>query len=96
MRIAMLLLALAAPACTPRAVSLPPGHPARADAPVGRLAGPPASLPPGVAADALVPPPPPAPGTGARGHGAHGSHEHDRPAPTDAPTGHEGHEQDTP
>lgn len=92
MRAVALLLTLVASGCAPRAVSLPVGHPARADAPTGRLAGPPAALRPGVAADALVPPPPPEPGTGAGGHGAHGGSE--KPPPKDPPTGHEGHDKD--
>ncbi len=74
MRSALLLIVIAIGGCAPRAISLPPGHPARADAPTGRLAGPPAALRRGVAADAVIPPPPPEPGTGAGGHGGHGGH----------------------
>jgi hypothetical protein len=47
MRVAALLL-LALGACTPAAMPLPVGHPARADAKPGRLAGPPAALRRGV------------------------------------------------
>ena len=90
-----LLLALVAVGCNPPAVSLPAGHPARPDAPPGRLAGPPAALRPGVAADALVPPPPPEPGTGGGGHGSHGGAPTPTP-PEDPPTGHEGHGKDQP
>lgn len=75
MRGTALFLVMMGSACAPRALSLPPGHPARTDAPTGRLAGPPAALRAGVAADALVPPPPPEPGTGAGGHGGHEGHK---------------------
>jgi hypothetical protein len=40
----MIALALATPACSPAALPLAPDHPARAGAPTGRLAGPPAAL----------------------------------------------------
>lgn len=48
--IAFLLFA----ACSPTAMSTPAEHPANPDAPIGRLAGPPAALRPGVA-DASTP-----------------------------------------
>lgn len=94
MRPALLVLAWVVAGCAPRAVSLPAGHPARADAPTGRLAGPPPALRRGVAADALIPPPAPEPGTGtgAGGHGGHGGQE--PTPPKDPPAGHEGHGQD--
>lgn len=44
----MIVLALGGAACTPAAMPLPVGHPARADAKPGRLAGPPPALRPGV------------------------------------------------
>jgi hypothetical protein len=47
--------------CTPRAISMPPEHPASPDAPAGRLAGPPPALRPGVVeAPPQQPPAPPA------------------------------------
>ncbi len=101
MRAPILLFAILVAGCTPRAVPLPSGHPARPDAPIGRLAGPPAALRSGVAAESLSPPAPPEPGTGAGGHGAHGGNQ---PPPDDPPkdppkappTGHEGHQKDRP
>lgn len=89
MRAIVLVVIVLGAACAPRALSLPPSHPARTEAPTGRLAGPPAALRAGVAADALVPPPPPEPGTGAGGHGGHGSPP--TPPPETKPAGHEGH-----
>jgi len=44
------MLALCIGACTPRAISISADHPASPEAPVGRLAGPPPALRPGVAA----------------------------------------------
>lgn len=68
----LLLALLAVAACTPAATPLAAGHPARPDAPTGRLAGPPASLRPGAAAPATPAPAPddePAP---AHDHSSHG------------------------
>jgi hypothetical protein len=42
--VVILVLALASAACSPAAMPLPVGHPARADATPGRLADPPAAL----------------------------------------------------
>lgn len=51
---ALLLLALVG--CTPKPMPLSPTHPANPEAPVGRLAGPPAALRPGVGSNAAPPP----------------------------------------
>lgn len=51
------LAAVGLAACTPAAPRFAPTHPANPDAPVGRLAGPPAALRAGVVTE----PPPPAP-----------------------------------
>jgi hypothetical protein len=60
MRLAAILsVALGVSACSPAAMPLPAGHPARADAQPGRLAGPPAALRPGVTAPAEPKEPPP-------------------------------------
>ena len=69
MRIVFVVLLLSA-ACAPRATPLAPGHPARPDAPAGRLADAPAALQPG-ADDA---PPAPADDEPPAGHGGHGGH----------------------
>lgn len=83
MRLASLSLVLTiAAACTPRARPLPANHPARTDAPTGRLAGPPAALRPGATDDA------PPPGGGHHDHGGHGGHE----TPAEPPPENEGHE----
>ena len=66
MRVA--LLAVVIGGCAPAAVTLGPGHPARRDAPVGRLAGPPAALRQGVGQETAPTPPPQQPG-GHEGHG---------------------------
>ena len=60
----IVLAALLAVGCTPRALPLGPEHPARVDAPTGRLAGPPPALRPGAAARAE-------PAPRAHDHGAH-------------------------
>jgi hypothetical protein len=74
--IAFVLLA----ACSPTAMSTPAEHPANPDAPIGRLAGPPAALRPGVA-DASTPG-----GQPSVDHSGHGA------APADKPTvDHSGH-----
>ena len=70
MRIRSLSLSLVLVACAPRATSLAPDHPASANAPTGRLAGPPPALRPGVAETVEPAAPDPAP-TG---------HEHHMPA----------------
>jgi hypothetical protein len=67
MRAIAFVISLLAVACTPRALPLGPEHPARADAPTGRLAGPPPALRPGASAPAdPAPPSPPA-----HDHGSH-------------------------
>jgi hypothetical protein len=53
--VAAVLVAALASGCAVRAAPLPANHPARASAPVGRLAGAPASLRPGVVAYPGVP-----------------------------------------
>lgn len=89
MRLAILSLVLGSvAACTPRALPLPAGHPARADAPVGRLAGPPAALRPGVTDDV----PSDDGDAGHDDHGGHGGHE----PPDEPPKEHEGHGGHTP
>ena len=62
-------------ACAPNATSLTPDHPASASAPIGRLAGPPPALRPGVA----VTTEPPAADLVPSGH------EHHMPAPSQDP-----------
>lgn len=52
---AQALIVVALAACAP-STALPAGHPARPDAPVGRLAGPPPALRAGVAASAASTP----------------------------------------
>jgi len=48
-RIVGVVASLALAACAPRATSISSEHPANPDAPIGRLAGPPPALRPGVA-----------------------------------------------
>jgi hypothetical protein len=62
-------------ACAPRALSLAPGHPARADAPTAPISEPSPTLRPGVAGDVLAEPDRPEAGATMGGHGGHGSHE---------------------
>ena len=75
-------LAIALFACTPSAMSIDSDHPANANAPAGRLAGPPAALRPDVADAAGVQEP-------TNGH----EHREQGSAAPPAPTGHEGHDQ---
>jgi hypothetical protein len=65
---AIFLAAVLAAGCTPRALPLGPEHPARADAPTGRLAGPPPALRP--VASSSAPPAKPSPPP-AHDHGSH-------------------------
>jgi hypothetical protein len=64
--------------CAPTATQMAPDHPANPDAPVGRLAGPPAALRPGVA---NAPAPEPANG--------HAGHRQATPTPANEHAGHE-------
>jgi colicin import membrane protein len=75
MRIAFLLLTVALLGCAPSAVSITSDHPASSQAPIGRLAGPPPALRPGVA----VTPDPAEPEPAPTGH-----EHHEMPSPTPA------------
>lgn len=75
----LLLVSLLAAACAPRALDLSPDHPARPDAPPGRLAGPPPALI-GAGAPAAGGAVPDAPAAGEEhDHAGHG--DADAPAP---------------
>jgi hypothetical protein len=65
----LVCLAFVVAGCSPSALPLTPAHPARADAPVGRRAEPPAALRPGVTIE------PPKPPEDHSHHHRHGGHE---------------------
>lgn len=66
-------LGLGLGACAPRAMSVTPDHPANPEAPIGRLAGPPPALRPGVAR--MTEPAKPVEPDGHQGHDAHQGHQ---------------------